>query len=431
MANFFKKLFNNVPNNRGWRVFEPFTGAWQRNIEWKRETVLCFPAVFSCINLISSDIAKLPINYMREDSEGIWHKAATPDKVIDRPNSYQNRIQFIESWVNSKLIRGNTYVLKQRDNRGNVIEMHVLCPDLVLPLVSDDGQVFYQIGQDNLGGIREGGITVPASEIIHDRFNCFFHPLVGLSPLFAAGLPAYMGKKMLESGATLFENGGRPSGILTVPEAIKPEDAKLLAQQWEENYGGRNNGKTAIMGGDMKYQPLNITAKEAEMVEHLGLTSELVCATFRVPSYKVIGSTPNMGNVEALEQTYYSQCLQVLIEAIELLLDEGLGVVKRSGYEFDLESLLRMDTKTQVETLVAAVRGGLDTPNEARKKRNNPPLHGGDTVYLQHQDYPIGQIFERTDLNPGQPNNEPEPTADNDSDLKDFVLILQKGLSGD
>ncbi|WP_416380911.1 hypothetical protein, partial [Klebsiella pneumoniae] len=34
---------------------------------------------------------------------------------------------------------------------------------------------------------------VPAREVIHDRFNCLFHPLIGLSPIYAAGLAAMQG----------------------------------------------------------------------------------------------------------------------------------------------------------------------------------------------------------------------------------------------
>ncbi|STJ18337.1 portal protein [Escherichia coli] len=51
------------------------------------------------------------------------------------------------------------------------------------------------------------------------------------------------------------------------------------------------------------------------------MTAEIVCSVFRVPAYKIgVGQPPSSDNVEALEQQYYSQCLQTLIESIELLL---------------------------------------------------------------------------------------------------------------
>lgn len=48
--------------NRGWyRIFESFTGAWQRNVEVDQATVAAYWAVFSCVTLIAGDISKLAL----------------------------------------------------------------------------------------------------------------------------------------------------------------------------------------------------------------------------------------------------------------------------------------------------------------------------------------------------------------------------------
>ena len=47
--------------------------------------------------------------------------------------------------MTSKLIHGNTYVLKQRDRRGVVVANYILDPTRVKPLVSADGGVYYEI----------------------------------------------------------------------------------------------------------------------------------------------------------------------------------------------------------------------------------------------------------------------------------------------
>lgn len=400
----------------GWhRILEPFTGAWQRNIEWKRKDVLCYHAVFACISLIASDISKLRPRII-EKSGDIWEETDYRQyNVVIKPNDYQNHIRFYESWILSKLIRGNAYILKERSSDRKVSALHVLHPDCVLPVVSDDGQVFYQISQDNLAGIKETGITVPASEIIHDRFNCFFHPLVGLSPLFASGLPAYMGIKMLENSAHTFQNGSRPSGILTVPEAITAERAKELRESWEANYGGENYGKTAVIGGDLKYQALSMNAAETQLVEQLKMTSEMVCSTFHVPPYKIgIGTMPSYNNVEALNLEYYNTAAQPLIESLETCLNEGLGIPENKGVEFDLSGLLRMDTKSQIETLGAGVNKAIYSPNEARKQLNLRPVEGGDTPYLQQQNYSLEALSKRDSQSDpfggnAQPTPQPEP----------------------
>ncbi len=75
-------------------------------------------------------------------------------------------------------------VLKIRNSRGQIKELRILDWSRVEPLVADDGEVFYRITPDRNCGITEA-VTVPAREVIHDRFNCFFHPLVGLPPVYA------------------------------------------------------------------------------------------------------------------------------------------------------------------------------------------------------------------------------------------------------
>jgi phage portal protein BeeE len=115
---------------------------------------------------------------------------------------------------------------------------------------------------------------------------------------------------------------------------------------------------------------------------------------FHVPGYKVgVGSAPGYNNIEAMDRGYYSGCLQSPIEEMEACLDDGLGLDGvTNGVELDLEGLMRMDTKTQMEALKIGVDAGIIAPNEGRKQVNLPPLEGGDTVYMQQQDFPLDQV---------------------------------------
>ena len=167
-----------------WPVIrESFTGAWQRNIEVNFDSALAFHAVYSCVTLISNDFGKLAnVLYEWDDDERIWLETDSPafSPVLRKPNKYQNHVQFKEWYAMSKLLRGNVYVLKERDQRGVVIAEYVLDPNRVKPLVTEDGSVYYQLGADNLvNDLIEVERVVPASEIIHDRMNCLYHPLVG------------------------------------------------------------------------------------------------------------------------------------------------------------------------------------------------------------------------------------------------------------
>lgn len=399
-----------VSGGRGWwpLIRESFTGAWQQNVEVRFDSVLSNHAVFACQTLIASDISKLRVKLVQEDN-GIWTETKNPaySPVLRKPNKYQTRIQFYESWVISKLQRGNTYVLKARDGRRAVKEMHVLDPMRVRTLVSDDGSVFYQLSTDNLVGLPES-VTVPASEIIHDRFNCFFHPLCGLSPIFAGGLAATQGLAIQNSATKFFQNNSQPGGILSAPAAISDETAARLKAHWEANYGGNNVGKVAVLGDGLKYEAMAVKATDAQLLEQLKWSAEVVCSTYHVPPYKIgIGTMPSYNNIQSLNVEYYSQCLQIHIEAIELCLDEGLGTGEGLGTEFDLDGLLRMDSVAQMEVLDKAK--GLLTLNERRAKVSQSPKSYGDTIYMQEQDHSAEAIAARDKLLIEQSKNPPKP----------------------
>jgi HK97 family phage portal protein len=398
-----------VDGSRGWWpivVREAFTGAWQRNQELRLDTAFTNPTLFRCISLISSDIAKMRVKLVQLDENGIWTetKSAAFSPVLTKPNRYQNRIQFYTSWVQSKLSTGNAVVLKERDARGVVNGLHVLDWHRCKPLVAADGSVFYDLHTDNLSGIQATNVQVPASEVIHDRWNTLFHPLVGLSPIYACGLAALEGVEIQRASTRFFRNGSKPSGVLTAPGTISKETADRMKQSWEENYGGDNIGKTAVLGDGLKYEPMAATAHDSQLAEQLKMSAETICGCYGVPSYMAgVGAAPLNNNVQSLAELYYAQCLQIHIESVELCLDEGLGLTTGAGQygtEFDLDGLLRMDTATQVKTLVEAVGGMLMQPNEARKALSLPPTKGGDAVYGQQQDFSLAALADRDSNKP-------------------------------
>jgi len=392
-----EKARSSIPSNRGWwpLILESFSGAWQQNVEVKLDSVLSFHAVFACQTLIASDISKLRIKLVAKSEDGIWSETANPaySPVLRKPNHFQNRMQFFESWVLSKLQRGNAYVLKQRDGRGVVTRLYVLDPTLVRPLVADNGDVYYELNTDSLSGLP-AAVTVPASEVIHDRFNCSFHPLVGLSPIFANGLAATQGLAIQNSSTQYYQNGSMPGGILVAAGHIDQADAEEMKTAWEANYGGRNRGKVAVLGDGLKFEQLSMKNTDAQTIEQLKWSAEVVCSTYHVPPYKIgVGDMPSFNNVQALNVEYYSQALQVLIEAIELCLDEGLNTGESLGTEFDIDNLLRMDSVTQMDVLDKAA--GIMTIDEMRRRLGLGKIRGGADVYLQQQNYSLTALQKR------------------------------------
>lgn len=436
----FSTLFSTAPpvGSGGWlplTVREPYTGAWQMNVEQRGETLLTNPTVFACVTRISQDIAKLRLRLVvREDEAGdIWTVTQNPaySPVLRKPNHYQTIKKFIEQWVSSKLICGNTYVLKRRDARGVVTALYILNPAYVTVLVAREGDVFYQLRRpttEDLSGVWPDStgdeVTVPAREIIHDRINCLFHPLVGLSPLYAAAAPAALGSTIQRTSTGFFANGSTPRGVLSSDQDISQEQADLYHARWQARFNGPDSaGKIAILGRGLKYEGMTQTAVDAQLTEQAAYTEALIAECFGMPLALLNTSKgAPYGNHEQLVQLYHDECLQTHIRDTEDALDEGLGIDQpvngtQYGTEFDIDDLYWMDTATRTKAAADTVGNGVLSPNEARLKFFGlPPVKGGDSPMAQQQYYSLKALAERdaekpfskpTPATPAAPPNEP------------------------
>lgn len=448
LAKKYQGMLQNVSGRGGWWpiVRESVTGAWQRNITVNNEDVITNPIVWACATLIASDISKLWLNLVERDANGIWTETESSafSPVLRTPNRHTTRVKFYEYWMLSKLLRGNTFALKDRDDRGMVKQLYVLDSSRVQVLCAPDGSLFYQLSADMFAGI-EHDITVPARDIIHDIMVPLFSPYIGVSPIFAAGMAAMQGLKIQQQSALLFANGSNPGGVLTSPHAISNEAAERIKTHWESNYSGAANvGRVAVLGDGLTYEPMTMTAVDAQLIDQLRWSDERICACFHVPGYKVgIGPPPPYTDIESINLSYYQDALQNPIENLEELLDKGLEMPtapRHLGTEFDIHALARMDTKTQVENSTKGILGGLFTPNEERKAFDRKPVDGGDTVYLQQQQYSLSALSRR-DLAAPAPDTpavgEPAPTkalppvVDEDGTDDFLALFHQKTLRTD
>ena len=285
---------------------------------------------------------------------------------------------------------------------------------------------------------------MPASEIIHDMMIPLFHPLIGVSPLYACGLSALQGLTMQKTSNKFFAGGAAPGGVLTAPGAIADDTAKRLKDYWDQNFTGDNVGKVAVLGDGLKYEALTVNAADAQLIEQLRWTAETICSCYHVPAFKVgVGPPPPYNSVDALNQQYYSDCIQSLLRSLEEVLDEGLGLQGTDyGTEFNIDDLIWLDTSTRTKAAAEAIGSGAVAPNEARRKWFGlGPVEGGDTPYMQVQNYALSALAARD--NNGPPSSGPSPSpappatlppADDVDDTKELAALtwalLRKDWSG-
>jgi HK97 family phage portal protein len=427
-------------------VREPFTGAWQRNYEALGGSVLNYAPVFACVRLISTDIAKMRCRLVERQPSGIWQELESPafSPFLRKPNRYQSRIKFFETWMISKLLHGNTYALKQRDARGLVVAAYILEPTRVKVLVGGDGSVWYECRADNLAGTSDT-VAVPAAEMFHDLYLPLYHPLIGVSPITACATAALEALAIQLNASTFFASGSQPGGVITAPGSPSPEALERIKAAWNEGFTGQNVGKVAVLADAMKYEQLTVNAADAQLVEQLNWTALDVCQAFGVPPYKInVGPELTLaGSYQATEFQYYSRCLQELIENVEETIDLGLGLSpdtidgRRLGVEFDRGDLLQMDTAARVEAATKTVTAGVLSPNEARVRfLDAPPVAGGGSPMMQQQQFSLEALAERDQAQPFVRPTAPPPAAQAEPAEADDALearaadLLRAALAG-
>jgi HK97 family phage portal protein len=425
----------------GWYpiVREPYPGAWQKNDPVPLDNAMSNPTLFACVTLIMSDIAKLRLALVQQDAPGVWTETVNPafTPVLRKPNRYQVPSLFVAQWLASKLMHGNTYVLKERDYRGVVVSLYVLDPTRVVPLVSPDGSIFYQLNRDILAELTEEKIAVPASEIIQDVFYPLFHPLCGVTPIFAAGSAAMQANAISTNSTNFFSKGSHPGGILTAPASISAEQAQRIKDYWNSKFSGDNAGQVAILGDGMTFSGLAVNAVDAELIKQLQWTDEKICSVYHVPGFMVgVGPMPPYANAEPLVQQYYAQCLQTLITTFEQLLDDGLGLTAKIngtqyGTQFDVDDLIWMDSETRSKSAQQAA--GTLSPNEARAKFYGVgAVAGGDSPMVQQQYYSLEALAKRDAGNPFAPVATPPalPPAPPPTPTRELTVAHVKALAG-
>lgn len=442
----------NVPAVRGTSYFlgpimEAFGGAWSRGIVTEStDNLLKFSPVYACVSRISSDISTLRPMLMGPGKGGTMVEITNPGSpymaLMKRPNPYMNWIQFLAYWIICKLLYGNAYAIKDRDARGIVVALYPVDPRLARPMVAADGEVYYAFSGDQLARIPNGEAMLPASEVVHDRMNTFWHPLVGVPPVYAAAASGTVGIRIQNNSERFFANMSRPSGHLTFPGKVDDDQLKILKKQFEEGFSGANLGRLLVTGGDAKYSQMTIAAEQAQLAEQLKLTVEDVARCFSVPLHKIqAGTMPTYTNIAAYNQQYLDDCLKVHIEPFERLMTDEVVMKEEYSVELDLSGFMRMDPKTRAERTQILVQSGVLSPNEARLSENLPPVDGGDQPLLQQQMWQIGQLADRPPPNdtpapPAAPANpedpedpvDPEEEDDAEEQAREFLTAIAKGL---
>lgn len=366
---------------------------WQRNLKpgGGGESA----TVNACVNAYAQTIAQLPGGHF-EKTEGGEPKRITTSplaRLLRNPNGYQTRSDFMLNLVTDIMFTGNAYAWAERDERQAVVALHLMPARSTAPYVDQDSRaIFYALGANPILGKID--FLVPQRDVLHVRGRTRQgDPLHGVSPITWAALAQAANIAISGTQAQFFNNASQPSGVLVSKQPLTKDQMDRLRAAWAEHATGVAMGEVPILGGDLSWVPMGITAQDSELVDAFGMTVADIARAFGVP-LPIIGDLSNatFNNVEQLIALWLSTGLGFWVEHIEIAFDKFFGLPLNQYVELDTDTLLRTAFKDRIEGLTAAITGGLYSPNEARRKEGLGDVEFGDEPRVQAQVVPLSQV---------------------------------------
>lgn len=362
--------------------------------------------VWACVRLISETVATLPLMLYRTDSNDARTVAADDPLyglIHSTPNADNTAVEFWEGMVLSLCLWGNAYARKDLLG-GRLVSLTPLQADSMVVARGSSGALEYRYTDS------KGRKTYREDQILHVR-GFGGSGDMGLSPVSFArqSIGAAMSTDQLTG--SMFANGARPSGILTVENngVLTPEQR----QQFQENIvapfiGSEKAGGIMVLEAGVKFQPVTMTPEDSQFLQTREFQVEEICRWYRVPPFMVGHTQKSTSWGTGLEQqliAFLTFSLKPYLTRIEqaisrsLILPEQRAILKP---EFKVEGLLRTDSAARSAFYAIMVSNGIMTRNEVRRLENLPPLPGGDELTVQAQNVPLGE----------QPTLSPKPAAD-------------------
>lgn len=376
--------------------------------------------VEACISAYSQTVAMLPGAHWRSTDNGgrkrIPYAQSAITRVLRKPNSYETTSDLMLNTVRSLYSNGNAYLLAIRNNRYEVMELHLMNPEVSYPRIAYDGSIFYTLaGNDVVDYMFETDqLMVPARDVLHLRLNrSTRHALIGESPILAAARDIAANDAMANQQLQFYLNQARPSIVLATDMTLDAKQVQELRDRWDQQTRGINAGGTPILTSGLKAVPVSGSVKDAELADMFKMTRENIALAFRVP-LGILGIGGNSSpDIEALNRAWLASGLGFLLNHIEEALD---ALFELDGYpdeyvELDTAALLRSAPKDEIDTLARAVQGGIYSPNEARARVELPKVAYGDEPRVQQQVVPLSAAAKIDSATKPTGTNPPAPTA--------------------
>lgn len=334
-------------------------------------------AVYRAVDLISGAVAMLPITLF---ANGRRVEDDLSYLINYEPNFISTHFQLFKTIVIDMLQKGNAFLWIRRDTRGVVEELRYLKPEEVKIL-------YNETTNRKRFRIKYVSEDIDNEDMIH-LMNYTEDGVKGISVLHNARRSLGISWASEQTAENYFEKGGAVTGVLSSKNVLNPKQKEEVRTQWNEVMAV-DGGGIAVLGADMTFQPITLSASDAQLLETRHFNVEEIARFYGI-SPTLLGdlTKSSYATFEATSLDFLTNCLQPRLTNIEQ--EFNLKLLSRvekqrqgKHFAFETEDLLRC-TKTEMAQYYSdLINNGVMSVNEVRRKLDFEPVDGGDEHYIQ------------------------------------------------
>lgn len=326
------------------------------------------PAVVRATQLISADIARLPISVLDSDGQTIAdHPVAM---LMNREASrWQSGYEFRRYTTSVALTHGNGLALIRRSSDGAIAELQPIPADAMSGEVTDDGVIY-----------RIGSTVLNQDQILHvgcypDHLNpCWFR-----SPLEMARHAMQLAADEDGAHAALVKTGSMGKIAISHPGAMSDQTVQAIRDAWMTMHATADGAsRPLILREGMKAEKIS-QETSSSMLDSRRFSVQEIARAFGVPPEMLFQQGGGALSSQAeTARAYADGAIAAWASAWESELQRKL-CAPGERVHIDTTPITRGNLRDQGMAFSKLVLAGIMSPNDARHYLGLPPMDGLDT----------------------------------------------------
>ncbi|MFP5194085.1 phage portal protein [Alcaligenes faecalis] len=377
----------------------------QGGVRVTQETAMRLAAVYSCIYVLSSSLAQLPVAVLRKTGNRIEPGSdhAAHYLLHDAPNDWQTSYKWRETKMGHILGWGNGYSRLIRSRRGELQAIEQMHPrDTTLIKVA--GRWVYSSWDDE----AERMVAIPPEDMLHIR-ALGSNKRIGVSPIMQNAESIGLGLAAQRYGKQFFDGGGKPSGLLTVKGDLGDTAWGRLKEFWKTAVSRlqSSDNKTLLLPADLDYKALSLEPEAAQFIESRKMSRSEIAGIFNMPAHMINDlDRATFSNISEQAIQFVRHTVMPWIQNWEQEIARRVFTryERAAGYyvKFNLGGLLRGTAKERAEFYHYAITDGWMTRNEVRLFEDMNPIDGLDEMLISVNAQPASRLLLPAEQNPPQ-----------------------------